>query len=153
MRLNASALAVLFAVLAPAVAAGQAFTADPIVPGETPVKAVHFTELQSQIDAVRALVGLRAYAWAVRLEPGDTIRATHMRELRTALEEAYSSAARTRPAWSGGGVEASALVRATHINELRDAVVRLEDVKPDLVVGGQGSRRPGSSRGSRSSSR
>ncbi len=42
---------VLFVLIAPSVAAGQAFTDDPIVPGETPVRAVHFTELRSSFTS------------------------------------------------------------------------------------------------------
>ena len=36
----------------------QPFTDDPIVPGETPVRTVHFTELRTRIDGLRAAAGL-----------------------------------------------------------------------------------------------
>ena len=45
----------------------EPFTDDPIVPGETPVRAIHFTELRARIDGLRAAAGLVA----VRLDgPG-----------------------------------------------------------------------------------
>ena len=39
------------------------FTDHPIVPGETPVRAVHFTELRARVDALRTREGLAAYGW------------------------------------------------------------------------------------------
>ncbi len=39
------------------------FTDDPLQPGVTPVKAVHFSELRQHIDALRARVGLGPVAW------------------------------------------------------------------------------------------
>ena len=115
----------------------DAFTDDPVVPGVTPIRAVHFVELRSRIDAVRELVGLSAYAWTERaLAPGVTpIRAAHLIELRAALDEAYSTAARRRPAYTDADAGAGTPVRAVHVNELRTAVVGLQDAKPDLVVG------------------
>ena len=88
-------------------------------------------------DAVRILVGLSAYAWTERVLAPDVtpIRVAHLIELRAALDEAYSSAAQPRPAYTDAGVGAGTLVRAAHINELRTAVVALEGAKPDLVVG------------------
>ena len=41
----------------------QPFTDDPLVPGVTAIKAVHFTELMDRIDSVRVDDGLRAYPW------------------------------------------------------------------------------------------
>ena len=117
-------------------AVAQSFTDEPIVPGVTPIKAVHFTELRARIDAVRALVGLPEYAWTEALTPGFTpIRRAHLIEMRAALNEAYSSARQPRPPYTEPAVEAGTPVRAAHITELRSAVVRLrEDAKPDLVV-------------------
>ena len=39
------------------------FTDDPIVPGETPVRAVHFTELRARIDVLRQEAGLAPFGW------------------------------------------------------------------------------------------
>ena len=39
------------------------FTDDPIVPGVTPVRAVHFTELRARIDALREEAGLGRFRW------------------------------------------------------------------------------------------
>ena len=56
----------------------QPFTDDPIVPGETPIKAVHFAELRSNIDALRAAAGLGRFAWTdPLLRAGVTLMHRH----------------------------------------------------------------------------
>ena len=119
------------------------FTDDPLVPGVTPVRAVHFRELRTRIDALRTRARLSAYAWTDRaLAPGVTrVRSVHLTELRTALNQAYAAAGQPRPAYSDAGVRAGTTpIRAAHVTELRAAVVELENaaptgLMPDLVVG------------------
>lgn len=110
-------------------AEGVPFTDDPIVPGETPVKEVHFTELRLRIDAVRTAVGLPAFAWTDRvLSAGVTpIRLVHLLELRSALAAAYAESGRAAPAYTDAAPAAGTTpIRAVHLMELREAVVALE---------------------------
>ena len=44
-------------------AGARRFTDDPIVPGVTPVRAVHFTELRVRIDVLRREAGLAPFGW------------------------------------------------------------------------------------------
>ena len=119
------------------------FTDDPLVPAVTPVRAVHFRELRTRIDALRTTGGLSAYAWTdPALTPGVTrVRSAHLTELRTALNQAYVAAGQPRPTYSDARVRAGTTpIRAVHVNELRAAVVELENaaptgLMPDLVVG------------------
>lgn len=119
------------------------FTDDPLVPGETPVRAVHFQELRARIDALRTGADLSAYAWTDRvLTPGVTrVRTVHLTELRTALNQAYDAAGQPRPVYTDADVRAGTTpIRAAHVTELRAAVVELENaapagMAPDLVVG------------------
>ena len=99
------------------------FTDDPIVPGVTPVKAAHFTELRTRIDGVRTAVGLGRYPWTdSRLVAGVTpVRGLHMSELRTALAQAYDAAGQT-VGFSTEAIQAGWGIRAWHINQLRRAV-------------------------------
>ena len=105
------------------------FTDDPIVPGVTPIKAVHFTELRTRINALRSAAGLARFSWTDPvLRPGVTrVRRVHLLELRTALAEAYSGAGRAVPRWTdalpAGGTTP---IRAAHVTELRTAVLALE---------------------------
>ena len=105
------------------------FTDHPLVPGETPVRAIHFSELRSRIDALRTRAGLAAYGWTdpvltARVTP---VRLVHLTELRSALAEAYAAAGREAPSWTAAVPAAGATpIRAVHLMELRAAVAALE---------------------------
>lgn len=105
------------------------FTDDPIRPGVTPVRAVHFMELRARIDVLRREAGLARFGWTdPELQTGVTpVRLAHVLELRSALDEAYGAVGRTAPRWTDGApVSGVTPVRAAHLTELRDAVVALE---------------------------
>ena len=105
------------------------FTDDPIMPGVTPIKAVHFTELRTRIDALRSTGGLARFSWTDPvLRPGVTrVRRVHLLELRQALAEAYSAAGRAAPRWTDTSPAARTTpIRALHVTELRAAVLALE---------------------------
>ena len=103
------------------------FTDDPILPGVTPIKAVHFTELRQRIDALRSAAGLLRFSWTDPvLRAGVTpVRRVHLLELRSALSEAYEAAGRAAPRWTDAS-PASTPIRAAHVTELRAAVLALE---------------------------
>ena len=102
-----------------------AFTDDPIVAGETPVRAIHFTELRTRIDALRVTHGLGQFPWTdATLAAGVAVRGIHMSELRTALRQAYAAAGRSA-GFTTAAVQAGSGIRAQHINELRRAVEAL----------------------------
>ena len=108
----------------------QPFTDHPIVPGVTPVKAVHFTQLRTRIDELRAAEGLRGFAWTDPvLRAGVTrVRLDHLLELRFALEAAYAAAGRPAPPWTDAAppVGGRTPIRAAHLMELRAAVITLQ---------------------------
>ena len=62
---NGTATQTFMATVRPAGA--RRFTDDPIVPGVTPVRAVHFTELRVRIDVLRREAGLAPFNWT---DPG-----------------------------------------------------------------------------------
>jgi hypothetical protein len=103
------------------------FTDDPLVAGSTTIRAIHFTELRSRIDALRVRFGLGAFAWTNSSLSGVEIKTVHLTELRTALTEAYDTAGFPRPAFTDATVPPGALpVRRVHLEELRSAVKALE---------------------------
>ena len=107
----------------------QPFTDDPIVPGETPIRAAHVAELRTRIDGLRAAAGLGRFAWTDPvLRAGVTrVRLVHLTELRSALAEAYGAAGRSAPRWTDASPAGRTTpIRAVHVTELRAAVVALE---------------------------
>ena len=110
-------------------AAAAPFTDDPIRPGVTPIRAVHFTELRTRIDALRATAGLGRFRWTDPvLRAGVTrVRLAHLLELREALAAAYTAAGRPAPRWTDAAPAGGATpIRAVHVTELRAAVMALE---------------------------
>ena len=110
-------------------AGARRFTDDPIVPGVTPVRAVHFTELRARIDTLRGEAGLAPFPWTdPALTAGVTpVRLAHLLELRTALTAAYTATGRPAPDWTDPSPTRGATsIRAVHLTELRTAVLALE---------------------------
>ena len=105
------------------------FTDDPLRPGVTPVRAVHFTELRTRIDVLRREAGLAPFPWTDPvLTAGVTpVRLAHLLELREALAAAYAAAGRAAPGWADAApVVGTTPIRAAHLAELRAAVIALE---------------------------
>ena len=105
------------------------FTDDPILPGVTPIKAVHFTELRERIDLLRAGTGLAPFAWTDPiLTAGVTpVRLPHLLELREALAAAYRASGRVGPLFTDvAPMSGTTAIRAVHLTELRAAVVALQ---------------------------
>ena len=118
-------------ILATPAAAQDGWTDDPLVPGRTPIKAVHFAELRARINDLSIGCGGTAFSFTdPTLTVGVTpVRALHVTELRTALDAAYAACGRPRPTtYSDPALPAGATaIRAVHIAELRAATTALRD--------------------------
>ena len=105
------------------------FIDDPLRPGVTPIRAVHFMELRTRIGALRAAVGLPPFRWTdpVLRERVTRVKLSHLLELREALGGAYVATGRVAPTWTDTvPVTRSTPIRAAHLTELRAAVLALE---------------------------
>lgn len=72
--------------------AAISFTDHPLVAGSTTVTLAHFTEVITAVNALRALGGLGAMTFTQGAPAaGATIKASHIDDLRDALNEAYTS--------------------------------------------------------------
>jgi hypothetical protein len=107
----------------------RVFTDPTLTPLTSIVRAVHFTELRSAIDTLRARQGLTAFGWSdPSLATGaTTIKQTHVAELRSAVSAVYAARGLSAPAWTDPTITPAATgVRAVHITELRAAVLALQ---------------------------
>ncbi len=92
---------------------------NPLVAGETVVKASHITDLRTAINDLRAHMSLGAYSWQFSATTNDYISANPIIEMRAALDQALSAPS---PAYAAGLAQGQ-LVKAVHIQELRDRVL------------------------------
>ena len=102
---------------------------DPLVPGTTPPRAIHFLELRTRVAALRSREGLPSVRWTDPvLTVGVTpVKRVHLTELRAALDAAYEAAGRPRPTYTDSIVTAGVTaIKAVHVVELRNAIVALE---------------------------
>ncbi|HSP33573.1 MAG TPA: N,N-dimethylformamidase beta subunit family domain-containing protein, partial [Thermoanaerobaculia bacterium] len=95
---------------------------DPVLQsGVTPVKAVHWTELRTAIDAVRAAARLAPAAYSDSIQPGLVIRLRPLVEMRSALDQARAAIGLPPIAYADGAVGAI-VIKAAHVRELRAGV-------------------------------
>jgi hypothetical protein len=93
-----------------------------LVAATTRVKALHFTELRTAVNAARTRYGLAAFNWTGAAPvAGGPVRASHLGNLRTALTELYVEAGLVPrfPATAAAGTP----IRATDLNDLRAALL------------------------------
>jgi uncharacterized delta-60 repeat protein len=101
------------------------FTDDPLVLGQTTIRAAHVTELRACIDGVRTAHSLTPFTYShPSIVPGTTVvTAIDITEMRTALEQAYTAAAQPPPTYTHPSIAAGMIVTAVDISELRTAVL------------------------------
>ncbi len=93
------------------------FTDDPLTAGTT-IKAVHFTQLRTAVNAMRAAAGLSAQTFTdPTLSSTVKVKAVHLTELRTALDAARAEIGLPALVYTGGTT-----VNAAHVTEIRNGV-------------------------------
>jgi hypothetical protein len=104
-----------------------AFTDDPLVVGLSTIRAVHFNELRTRIDALRARYALAPYHYSrSTITVGSSIvMATDIMELRAALLDVYNAAGLTPPSYTTVP-SVGAPILAADIIDLRAAVIAIE---------------------------
>ena len=98
------------------------FADSPLTAG-TPVKVVHFTQMRTAVNAMRAAAGRTAYDFTDALSNAVKIKAIHMNELRMALDQARSDIGLTPMVYTDTPIAAnSTLIQATHVIQIRNGV-------------------------------
>ncbi|HSB69072.1 MAG TPA: choice-of-anchor tandem repeat GloVer-containing protein [Candidatus Methylomirabilis sp.] len=111
----------------------SSFIDDPLGAGTSVIKAVHFTELLTAINAVRtkAPYNLPAFTWTGTAPAASgAVRASHLADLRTALTAPALNAAYKgkygKDITFGEAITAGVVIKASHLSELRMYVRALE---------------------------
>ena len=100
------------------------WTDDPLMVGETPIKALHMQELQSRVNTLRAFYGLGAYSFTT-ITAGTTSLAgwtTHVNQVRAAIEDVCSASGKTHENWISFSINCP---RADVIQQLRSVILAL----------------------------
>lgn len=85
----------------------------------TTIRAVHFTELRTIINALRADAGLAPFSYSSAVMPGTPVRAVHILEMRTALNQARVALGLPALTFTDPTLT---VIKAVHIQELRNGV-------------------------------
>ena len=104
------------------------FTDDPLDPGTTVVKAMHFQEMRDRIDDLRAARGLDTFDFS---DPDlmarvTVVSASHLTELRMALDAVYTQDGVALPIYMNGTISTGSTISAIDITQLRAAIVNRE---------------------------
>src|SRR6185369_10937550 len=85
------------------------------------IKAVHFTQLRTAVNAMRAAAGLTAATFTNPITAGvSTVKALDLTELRSALDGARSALFLPPVSYTDPTITAqSTMVKKAHVNELR----------------------------------
>lgn len=95
------------------------FTDDPVVALSTLIKAVHFTQLRTAVNTMRAAGGLTPLDIDGTIATGMVVRDEHLNTLRTGLNQARSAIG--LPALTFTDTPPM-VIKAVHVNELRAGV-------------------------------
>lgn len=95
---------------------------DVLIAGQTIIKAVHVTQLQTAINAVRAAAGLAPQSFP-SITPGVTVvGAIYFESLRTALAPARAALGLSGTTYSRAPLVPGMIILASDLNETREAV-------------------------------
>jgi hypothetical protein len=104
-------------------AAAVVFTEPTLTSYVTPIRSVHFTELLTAVNGVRALAGLETIAFtAPAPEPGGIVMAQHVVDLRQGLDPARSALGLTALIHIPSVIAPGMIIESRHITEIRDGV-------------------------------
>jgi hypothetical protein len=99
-----------------------AFSQDPLTPRSAAIRARHLEELRLAIAAVRSTAALPPASWTDPALGGKRIRAVHIQELRSWLDESLGRLSLPSPPPYTDATLTGVAVKAAHIQELRERV-------------------------------
>lgn len=106
---------------APDLATTVIFTDDPLVAGQTIIKAVHLTQLHTAVNAVRTAAGLTQYSFTA-VAPGQLVTAARIEEIRNALAPARQGLNLPAASYTRSPLAVGMVVFSTDISDTRNGV-------------------------------
>jgi hypothetical protein len=98
-----------------------------VTPGVTPIRSLDVNSLRSRVNYVRGRLGLASFVFTDSDVTNATVKATHVLELRSALQDVYVAAGRAALVFTDPTLTPQqTFIKAVHINELCTAVVSVE---------------------------
>jgi hypothetical protein len=98
------------------------FTDDSVVAGTTTIKALHFTQLRTAIDDVRATKGQPPATYTNAIAPGGLIKLIDMMEMRSFLNAIRADLSLPAIQYVNPTLHAGDPVKAADIQDLRSGV-------------------------------
>ncbi|MGZ8831223.1 MAG: hypothetical protein ACXW2Q_12710, partial [Thermoanaerobaculia bacterium] len=91
-----------------------------IIPGVTPIRLAHLTELRSAVNSLRNVYFLGSFGWA---ESSPTmVSASQWIELRDAVNATRNAIGQAPLAYTDPALSSGATIRAVHVEELRAGI-------------------------------
>jgi hypothetical protein len=103
-------------------ATAMTFADDPLVSGETPIRAQHMMQLREAVNSVRRAASLTNATWTDSNLVGATVRGVHVQELRDSLNQAFTTLQVTLPTYTDQTLatgSSGTFIKKAHIEELR----------------------------------
>lgn len=110
------------AASAPDLATTVIFADDPLVSGQSLIRAQHIADLRTAVNAVRATAGLSQTTFTDGSLAGVEMKTVHIQELRAALDQARSTLALGALTYSDQPLAAGVVIKRAHVEELRGGV-------------------------------
>jgi len=98
------------------------FTDDPILPGVTPIKAIHLNQLRTAVNAVAVAAGNTLHTYTGVIAPGGVIKAEYVQELASYLFIDRFFMSNIDFLYLTESATVGLPVKALHIQELREGV-------------------------------
>ncbi|MGZ5494440.1 MAG: hypothetical protein ACXW3E_14240, partial [Thermoanaerobaculia bacterium] len=96
------------------------FMDNAIIPGVTPIRLAHLTELRSAVNSLRNVYFLGSFGWA---ESSPTmVSASQWIELRDAVNATRNAIGQAPLAYTDPALSSGATIRAVHVEELRAGI-------------------------------
>ena len=98
------------------------FADDPLVSGQTPIRAQHILDLRTAVNAVRTTAGLAQSSFTDASLAGVNAKTAHIQELRSALDGARSQLLLAPLSYTDQPLANGLFIKRVHVDQVRGGV-------------------------------